>query len=214
MRAVGINLRRIDGAEKVSGQTIYAGDLRLPGMVCAKVLRSPLAHARIRRVETAKAAALPGVLAILTRENLDVASNSFGAYVRDQQILATDKVRYAGDMVAAIAASDPSIAEQATQLIEADYDELPAVFGVAEALREGAPLVHESLQGRKDPGYGRGGTHIVHHNSNICFHFRHQRSDITEGFASADRVFEDTLSTETSTGSSGWNPKSKIQKPK
>jgi CO/xanthine dehydrogenase Mo-binding subunit len=194
MSAVGINLRRIDGAEKVAGQAIYTGDLRLPGMVYAKVLRSPLAHARIRRIDAGKAAALPGVLAILTRDNLDVVSNSFGAYVRDQQILAMDKVRYAGDMVAAVAASDSGIAEEAIQLIEVDYDELPAVFTVEEALKEGAPLVHETLEGRKDPGYGRGGAHIVHDNSNICFHFRHQRGDIEEGFRNADRVFEDTFS--------------------
>src|SRR5688572_7769643 len=157
MATVGSNLRRIDGAEKVAGQALYAGDLRLPGMAYAKVLRSPLAHARVRRIDTSKAAALPGVLAVLTRDNLNVVSNSFGAYVRDQQILAMDKVRYAGDMVVAVAASDSAIAEQATKLIEVEYDELSAVFTVEEALRDGAPLVHETLEGRKDPGYGRGG---------------------------------------------------------
>src|SRR6266498_5575379 len=113
MSAVGVSLGRIDGAEKVAGQAVYAGDLRLPGMAYAKVLRSPLPHARIRRIDSTKAVALQGVIAVVSRDNLNVASNSFGAYVKDQQILATDKVRYVGDMVAAVAAVDESIAEDA-----------------------------------------------------------------------------------------------------
>ncbi len=167
MFAVGTNVQRIDGAEKVAGQAVYAGDLRLPGMAYAKILRSPLPHARIRRIDASKASVLPGVLAVLTRDNLNVASNAFGAYVRDQQIIATDKVRYAGDMVAAVAATDAAIAEEAVRLIEVDYDELPAVFSIDDALKDGAPLVHEKLEGRKDPGYGRGGAHIIHDDSNI-----------------------------------------------
>jgi CO/xanthine dehydrogenase Mo-binding subunit len=194
MTVIGTNVRRIDGVEKVSGQGLYAGDLRLPGMAYAKVLRSPLPHARIRRIETGKAAALPGIVAVLTRDNLNVASNSFGAYVRDQQILATDKVRYVGDMVAAVAAVDESAAEKALALIDVEYEELPAVYSSDEALKEGAPLVHEKLEGRKEPDYGRGGAHIVHEQSNICFHFRHYRGDVGEGFRASDFVFEDTFS--------------------
>jgi CO/xanthine dehydrogenase Mo-binding subunit len=193
MPAVGTNLKRIDGLEKVSGHALYAGDLRLPGMAYAKVLRSPVPHARIRRIDAARARALPGVLAVLTRDNLHVAANSFGAYVRDQQIIATDKVRYAGDMMAAVAAVEPGIADAAIHLIEVDYEELPGVFTIDEALKEGAPLVHEKLEGRKDPGYGRGGAHIVHERSNICFHFQHHRGDVEAGFRAADFVFEDTL---------------------
>jgi CO/xanthine dehydrogenase Mo-binding subunit len=128
MTTVGTNLRRIDGTEKVGGHALYAGDLRFPGMAHAKVLRSPLAHARIRLIDATKAGALPGVLAVLTRDNLNVVANSFGAYVRDQQILATEKVRYAGDMVAAVAATDRVIAEEAVKLIDVEYDELAAVF--------------------------------------------------------------------------------------
>jgi CO/xanthine dehydrogenase Mo-binding subunit len=190
---VGSNLRRVDGGEKVSGGAVYAGDLRLPGMVYAKVLRSPLPHARIRRIDAGKARALPGVLAVLTKDNIDVSSNSFGAYVRDQQIIATEKVRYVGDMVAAVAAVEERIAADAATLIEVEYEELPAVFTIDEALRDGAPLVHERLEGRKDPGYGRGGAHIVHEQSNICFHFRHQRGDIEAGFRNADFVFDDVF---------------------
>src|SRR5258706_4742081 len=193
MFAVGTNIQRIDGVEKVAGQAIYAGDLRLPGMAYAKTLRSPVPHARIRRIDASKASALPGVLAVLTRENLNVAANSFGADVRDQQIIATKKVRYVGDMVAAVAATEGAIAEAAARLIEVDYQELPAVFTIDDALKEGAPLVHEKLEGRKDPGYGRGGAHIIHEQSNICIHFQHHRGDVEAGLRAADLVFEDTL---------------------
>ena len=192
MAVVGISLGRIDGAEKVAGQAVYAGDLRLPGMAYAKVLRSSVPHARIRRIDSSKASELPGVLAVLTRDNLNLASNSFGAYVRDQQILASEKVRYVGDMIAAVAATEPAIASHAVELIEVEYEELPAVFTVEDALKDGAPLVHDKLEGRKDPGYGRGGTHIVHDHSNICFHFRHHRGDIEKGFRDSDQIFEDT----------------------
>ena len=193
MAAVGISIRRIDGTEKVAGQALYTGDLRLPGMAIAKVLRSPVAHARIRSIDGTKARALSGVLAVLTRDNLNVASNAFGAYVRDQQILATEKVRYVGDMVAAVAAIDDAVAAEAVKLIEVDYDELPAVYSVEDALADEAPLVHEKLENRKDPGYGRGGTHIVHERSNICFHFRHERGDVESGFREADQIFEDSF---------------------
>jgi len=193
MTAVGISIRRIDGTEKVAGQALYTGDLRLPGMAIAKVLRSPVAHARIRGIDATKARAVPGVQAVLTRDNLNVASNAFGAYVRDQQILATERVRYVGDMVAAVAAIDDAVAAEAVKLIEVDYDELPAVYSVEEALADEAPLVHEKLENRKDPGYGRGGTHIVHERSNICFHFRHERGDVESGFREADQIFEDSF---------------------
>src|SRR6267142_526783 len=194
MTVIGTNVRRIDGVEKVSGQGLYAGDLRFPGMAYAKVLRSPLPHARIRRIDSRKAAALPGVVAVVSRDNLNVASNAFGAYVKDQQILATDKVRYVGDMVAAVAAVDETVAEAALKLIDVEYEELPAVYTIEEALRDSAPLVHENLEGRKDPHYGRGGAHIIHDESNICFHFRHQRGEVDEGFRVSDFVFEDAFS--------------------
>jgi CO/xanthine dehydrogenase Mo-binding subunit len=194
MTAVGISIPRIDGVEKVAGQAVYAGDLRLPGMVFARVLRSPLPHARITRIDASKALAVPGVLAILTRDNLNVSSPSFGAYVRDQRIVATDKVRYVGDVVAALAAVEESTAGEAVKLIEVDYETLPAVYTVEDALKKGAPLVHELLEGRKEPQYGRGGAHILHDHSNICFHFRHQRGNIDQGLRDSDFIFEDVFS--------------------
>src|SRR5262249_15519139 len=189
MAAVGVSIRRVDGMEKVAGQALYAGDFSLPGMAHAKVLRSPLPHARIRRIDVSKATALAGVFAVLTRDNLRVASNSFGVYVKDQQILATDKVRYVGDMIAAVAAVDESVAEEAVKLIDVDYEELPAVYTVEEALSKGAPLVHEKLEGRKDPHYGRGGAPPLPHPNKIFFYlFPHPR-DVQGGVLASPQHF-------------------------
>src|SRR5262249_60189926 len=115
MAAGGVSIRRGDGMEKVAGQALYAGDFSLPGMAHARVLRSPLPHARIRRIDVSKATALAGVFAVLTRDNLRVASNSFGVYVKDQQILATDKGRYVGDMIAPVAAMAGSASQEAAK---------------------------------------------------------------------------------------------------
>lgn len=190
---IGQNLHRIDGREKVTGKAVYTGDIKLPGMAYGKVLRSPLPHARIRHIDFRRAGSLPGVLAVLTRENLQVAFPYHGAYVKDQPIVALEKARYVGDIVAAVAATEERIAEEALKRIEIDYEELPAVLTVEEALKEGAPLVHEELQGRKEPDYGSGATHFIHENSNICFHFRYERGNIEQGFVAGDSVFEDTF---------------------
>jgi CO/xanthine dehydrogenase Mo-binding subunit len=190
---IGQNVPRADGKDKVTGAAVYTGDMKLPGMLYGKVLRSPLPHARIRRIDSRKAEAISGVLAVLTRENLRVAAPLHGAYVKDQPVVALEKARYAGDVVAAVAAADERTAEEALKAIEVDYEELPAVLTVDEALREGAPLVHERLEGRKQPEYGKGASHIVHERSNICLHFRYQRGSVEEGFDAADQVYEDTF---------------------
>ncbi len=103
--AVGENIRRIDATEKVTGRAIYASDLRLPGMVHAKILRSVVPHARLRRIDPSKAASIPGVLAVLTRDNLQIGAPYYGTYIKDQPVVALDKVRYVGDIVAAVAAT-------------------------------------------------------------------------------------------------------------
>lgn len=193
MSAVGINLSRIDGAEKVTGKALYVGDLRLPGMAYAKVLRSPLPHARIRRIDGGKAESMPGVLAVLTRENLKLRFSYYGPYIKDQPVVASDKVRYAGDVVAAVAATEERLAEEALEAIEVDYEELPAVLTIEEAIQGEAPLVHEKLGDRKEPEYGAGATHIVHESSNICLHFRYERGNVEAAFQTADFVFENTF---------------------
>src|SRR5919108_922685 len=147
----------------------------------------------LRRIDGEKVKSLPGVLAVLTRENLNVAFPCYGAYVKDQPLVAMDKVRYAGDVVAAVAAREEKIAEDALKSIEVEYEELPAVFTVEQALEQRAPLVHERLDGAKVPRYGRGGSHVAHERSNICLHFRYSRGDVDEGFRNADFLFEDAF---------------------
>ena len=190
---IGQNIPRADGRDKVTGTGLYTGDLKLPGMLYGKVLRSPFAHAKIKRIDSRKAEAMPGVFAVLTRENLNVAEKLYGPYVKDQPVVALDKVRYAGDVVAAVAALDERAATAALAGFDIEYEELPVVAGIDDALREGAPLVHETQEGRKSPDFGAGASHIVHENSNVCFHFRYERGDADAGFAAADHVFEDTF---------------------
>jgi CO/xanthine dehydrogenase Mo-binding subunit len=190
---IGQSVPRADGKDKVTGAAVYTGDMKPPGMLYGKVLRSPVPHARIRRIDGRRAESIPGVLAVLTRENLQVASPLHGAYVKDQPVVALEKVRYAGDIVAAVAATSERIAEGALRAIEVDYEELPAVLNVDEALAEGAPLVHESLEGKKQAEYGRGGSHVEHERSNICLHFRYQRGSVDAGFAAADQIYEDAF---------------------
>jgi CO/xanthine dehydrogenase Mo-binding subunit len=194
--AIGQNVHRIDGEEKVRGKAVYTGDLKLPGMLYGKVLRSPLPHARIRGIDCKEAESLPGVVAVLTRDNLRVPFPYFGAYyfMKDQPVLALEKVRYAGDIVAAIAATEDHIAEEALQKIHVDYEELPSVVSLEDALKDGAPLIHENAAERRNvPQYGRGATYIEHKDSNIFHHFRFEQGNTAEGFGAAERVFEDTF---------------------
>jgi CO/xanthine dehydrogenase Mo-binding subunit len=190
---IGQNIPRADGRDKVTGAGVYAGDLKLPGMLYGKVLRSAFAHAKIKRIDSRKAEAMPGVFAVLTRENLNVAEKLYGPYVKDQPVVALDKARYAGDVVAAVAAVDERAATAALAQFDIEYEELPVIATIDDAIREGAPLVHETQEGRKSPDFGTGASHIVHEQSNICFHFRYERGDAEAGFAAADRVFEDTF---------------------
>jgi len=193
MSAIGKSIPRADGRDKVTGAAVYAGDMKPPGMLYGKVLRSPLPHAKIRSIDARRAESMPGVRAVLTRESLQVAAALYGAYVKDQPVVAHDKVRYAGDVVAAVAATDERLAEAAVKAIEVDYEDLPAVSTIDEALADGAVLVHERLEGRKAPDFGAGASHIVHENSNICFHFRYERGDVDGAFAAAACVYEDSF---------------------
>lgn len=142
--AVGASIPRLETKEKVTGKAQYADDLRLEGMLHGAMLLSPYAHARILSYDTSKAKALPGVKAVVTGADLPEAH--FGPFVRDQVALARGKVRYIGEPVAAVAASDLWTARRATQLIEVVYDELPAVFDPDEALAPGAPVLHENYK--------------------------------------------------------------------
>lgn len=193
MRIVGCVPPRVDGAAKVTGKTIYAVDVELPGMAYGKILRSPYSHAKLLKINTSKAENFPGVIAVLTREDLGEFSPYYGAAYKDQPIVALDKVRYAGDPVAAVAAVDEATAEEALTLLEAEYEELPSVVTVDQALASGAPLVHEEsfeqgeLQGYhyQAPEKFRG--------TNICYQFSYAKGDVMEGFRGADYIFEDTF---------------------
>jgi CO/xanthine dehydrogenase Mo-binding subunit len=183
LKYVGRDVPRIDAVERLTGAALYTGDLTLPGMLHAKVLRSPHARARIVRIDTRKARALPGVHAVLTGADLDV---RVGLYLVDKYVLARDVVRHHGEAVAAVAAETPEIAERALELIEAEYEPLPPVLDPVKALDADAPLVHPDL-GRYDhvrdvftpvPG------------TNIANISKYRKGDIEAGFALADLVIE------------------------
>jgi CO/xanthine dehydrogenase Mo-binding subunit len=133
---------RLDAVAKVTGSAVYAGDVRRPGVLWARVVRSPLPHARILAIDAAAARALPGVHAVLTAADLPPGVR-VGRAMRDMPVLACGKVRFAGEKVAAVVADSLEIAETALALIQVEYEDLPAVFDPLEAIQPGAPLVHE-----------------------------------------------------------------------
>jgi CO/xanthine dehydrogenase Mo-binding subunit len=124
----------VDANEKVTGKAIYTVDVELPGLAHGRVLRSPYAHARLKRVDASRAEKLPGVFAVIPRED-QKRLGMFGAAYKDQTVVAVDKVRYAGDPVAAVAALDEATAEEALSLIEVEYEELAAVTTIERRWR-------------------------------------------------------------------------------
>jgi CO/xanthine dehydrogenase Mo-binding subunit len=144
---IGKRIPKMDAEEKVTGKAIYIHDLKLPGMLYGKILYSPHPHARILRIDTSEAEKLPGVKAVLTGYNTPLIK--FGFY-KDNPPLKADKVRSYRDEVAAVAAIDPDIAEEAINLIRVEYEILPAIFDPEEAMKEGAPLIHEKHVGGKE----------------------------------------------------------------
>lgn len=192
----GVGVPYVDARERVTGSVDFTTNLSLPGMLHGRCLRSPHAHARVVRIEASRAERLPGVLAVLTRDDLlgnEAVNPTFGLFIRDQPIVALDTVRYAGDIVAAVAAVDEVTADAALDLIEVDYEELPAVFDVEEALEPGAPILHPGpriLQSRRpdilarQPGF---------EGSNVIHLFTQRKGDIEAGFAAADVIVESTF---------------------
>jgi CO/xanthine dehydrogenase Mo-binding subunit len=187
-------LGMIDAVQRVAGRIPYAINVERPNMLHARLLRSSLAHARLRSVDVSKAREVPGVVAVVT--GADIAARSdmrthFGPVFRDQPLLAIDKVRFVGDPVAAVVAVDVDAANRALELISVDYEELPAVFGIDEAIAADAPLVHEG-----PPNAGATFADIIIHASagtNICNKFTLRKGDVEKGFAEADHIFEDTF---------------------
>ena len=140
---IGASVPHIEGAEKVTGRTVFTADVDLPGMLWGKVLRSPHPHARIRSIDASAAWRVPGVKAVVTGQ--DAVGFLMGKVLLDLPVLCWDRVRYIGDRVAAVAAETPEAAEEALRLIAVDYEELPAVFNPMEAMRPDAPLLHDDV---------------------------------------------------------------------
>jgi 4-hydroxybenzoyl-CoA reductase alpha subunit len=141
---VGKDVPRVDGPGKVTGDAVYCADIYLKGMLQGKILRSPHPHAGILHIDTTKAEKLPGVRAIVTGS--DTTGRKYGGIVADKRPLATDKVRYVGDEVGAVAADTVDIAEEALDLIRVDYEVLPAVFDPFKAMELGAPRIHDHVE--------------------------------------------------------------------
>ncbi len=144
---VGKRVPRTDSVPKVKGDTKYSADLYLPGMLYAKVLRSPYAHARILNIDTSRAEKLAGVRAVITGKDARPYRWGVFAYTRDMQFLPTDKARFFGQEVAAVAAIDEEIAQEAVELIKVEWEPLPYVLDPEQALLDGAPLLHDDKPG-------------------------------------------------------------------
>lgn len=195
---IGTRPVRHDGADKVTGRALYGADLQMAGMLHGHILRSPHAHARILRIDTRKAEALPGVKAIVTAADfpqgpdriVDLGEGDTPlTYIRGN-VLASGKALYRGHAIAAVTAVSTHVAEEAAGLIEVDYEILPCVLTAPEAMQEGAPLLHENLD-TKEFGEQTGRA------SNVSEHFRHVLGDIEQGFASADVIAEREFHTAT-----------------
>ena len=186
-KAVGAAVPRAEAGDKVSGQTIYAADVKLPGLLWAKILRSPHPHARIVRVDTSKAETVPGVKAIIT--GADVRGLYVGKQIRDLPVLCWDKVRFIGDRVAAVAAETVDAAEEAIQLIDVEYELLPAVFDPLEAMLPGAPLLHEDVTSYE----GAPKEILAADLHNGLTRLSWKKGDVEQGFRAADLVFEHTF---------------------
>lgn len=174
---IGKRLPRVDGLEKVTGEAKYGADYNLPGQLWLKILRSPHPHARIRRIDTSRALALDGVRDIVTGKDFNGWRWGWMHQTRDETPLAVDKVRFYGEGVAAVAAVDEETAEEACGLIDVEYEVLPGVFSVDEAMREGAPLVHDDKPG------------------NVSWEFHMNHGDVEAGFREADHIREDRFET-------------------
>lgn len=173
--SVGRPVARVDAADKVTGRAVYTSDIALPNMAHGGILFSPIAHGLIRRIDTSRARALPGVLAVIT--GADVPENTYGVSPAryDEEVLARTKVRHVGDPVAAVAAVDEATARRALSLIEVEYEELPAVFDALDAVKPGAPLVHDRYE------------------RNINTHVSHHFGDVESAFACSHHVREEVF---------------------
>ena len=204
---VGTRPVRPDGADKVTGKAHYSADISLPGLLYGKVLRSPHAHARIKAIDTSRAAAYPGVRAVITAADLQKPSGraselAEGAMVNyrflSNNVLAEDKALYKGHAIAAVAAASAHAAEEALKLIAVDYEVLPPVMDAKAAMQPDAPLLHERLAGMTTASIRAGGVlddDDPRNGTNIANHFEFKLGDVDQGFQEADVIVEKETAT-------------------
>jgi CO/xanthine dehydrogenase Mo-binding subunit len=192
---VGRSVPRLESRDKVTGRAEYTHTMRVPGMVHAKLFRSTVAHGKIKSIDTSAAKKLPGVLHVITIDDvMKVLPNPYyGPAFHDQPILAHEKVRFVGEPVAAVIAADPHIAEQAVQLITAEYEELPAVYDEVEALTTKV-YVHDQL---KPAGTFADLKHLKGaKNTNLALDYQLRRGDFEKAYAAAEHKFEHEFKTQ------------------
>ena len=185
LKNIGQPLIRKDALEKATGSAVFGADLKFPNQLWARFYRSPLPHAKILRIDASRARSLPGVRAVVS--GVDVPYLHGIAVIQDQPFLATDRVRYVGEPIVGVAAEDADIAEEALELIRVDFDPLPAVLDVFEALKPGAPLLHEGLM-----EYTRTSAVSPVRGTNVCNHFKLRKGDVEKGFRQSDMIVEET----------------------
>ena len=190
MSACGVNFPRVDGPAKLRGWAQFTADIEIAGMVYAKVLRSTYPHARLLRVDATKAEKITGVIAVLTGDDLKGMNSHFGPVVKDQPVVAIDRVRYVGDIIAAVAAEEKDIAEEALELIEVEYEPLPAVFDLLEAMKADAPIIH--AQRVKAQSYPAQSGFRLEAGGNVLSMYHVDEGQVESGFRQADEIFEDT----------------------
>jgi CO/xanthine dehydrogenase Mo-binding subunit len=190
-KVVGTRPIRHDGTDKVTGRAKYGGDFQMAGLLHGKVLRSPHAHARIKSINTSKAEALPGVMAVVTVQDLPISKIDHpdrGLRYASDNVLARDKALYKGHAVAAVAATSAHVAETALSLIDVEYEVLPSAVEVLDAMKKDAPLIQEDMTTTEL------GEETSQH-SNIVTHFKYELGDLEKGFSQADVVVEREFNT-------------------
>ena len=192
---IGRSLPRLEGRDKVTGRAEYTHTMRLPGMLHAKIFRSTVAHGRIKSIDTSAARRVPGVYRIITAEDITkvIPAPYYGPAFHDQPILAHEKVRFVGEPVAAVIATDPHIGEQAAQLITAEYEEMDAVYDEVDALTTNV-YVHDQLK----PAHTFADLKHLKDakNTNLALDYRLRRGDFDKAFAEAEHKFEHEFRTQ------------------
>lgn len=191
---VGQSVPVVDSASRVTGSVDFVLNMDLPGMTFGRIKRSDVPHGRLRSIDVSGARALPGVFAVATAGDIQHLTRSrMGRFLLDQTVLATDRVRYVGEPVAAVAAIDEETAAEACDLIDIDYEPLPAVFTLDDALRDGAPLLHDPR-----PSLRPDAAHMFTElgpPSNICSHFSVEDGFVANALNQAEWVIEETYET-------------------